>query len=79
MPRFDIYKSINDCAVYDYDKVASFNTEEEAVSYCEERNWEMEYRIYYIHTPDVKIGDFGKWLLTQNSDNRVFSTEEIKK
>ena len=42
MSRFDIYKSVNDCAVYDYDKVASFNIEEEAVSYCEEHNWEME-------------------------------------
>lgn len=42
MSRFDIYKSINDCAVYDYDKIASFNTEEEAVSYCEVRNWEIE-------------------------------------
>lgn len=42
MPRFDIYKSINDCAVYDYDKVASFNTEEEAVAFCEDRNWETK-------------------------------------
>ena len=44
-----------------------------------ERNWEMKYRIYYIHTPDVKIGNFRTWLLTQNSENGVFSTKEIKK
>lgn len=36
--RFDVFKSVNDCTIYDYDKVASFNTEEEAVAYCEERN-----------------------------------------
>lgn len=53
--RFDVFKSVNDCTIYDYDKVASFNTEEEAVAYCEERNWETkdENGIWY----DLVISD----------------------